>query len=239
MAGNDQDYRTKAADARTENGSGTAPDPLAGDRGSGARSHGWRAATGRDEGAAAGSPDARTGGLGPVPATGPRDLGADELQPMTSGDGANTGPTSNREPLRHSGGGTLRGNVGDTGGDAGEGSIDATDATSVTGDPDLSPAVLAREDGQRGGPGPGTIEGANDLDTGYRQGGASGALGPEDTDVSDQAAVDPTGPAATDGTKGDPRQHGRDTGLGGAQFLGNEPAGRTNVRSDEDDRPPM
>src|SRR4051812_18804608 len=122
----------KAADTRVDNRSGVAPDPLEPDRGPGARSRGWSPAAGRDDADRRNSPNDRSGDLGPIPASGPRDIGADELQPLTSGDAANVGAGGGREPTRRPGGGTLRGTAGDAGADAGDGALDATDTTTVT-----------------------------------------------------------------------------------------------------------
>ena len=98
-----------------------------------------------------GSGDTPDRGAGPTTRTarGAADIGADDLGPVTSGDAANTGAHRNTPDagLAPAGGATLGGNIGDAGADAGDGSIDATDATTVTGDPHVSPA--ARADAER------------------------------------------------------------------------------------------
>lgn len=179
------------------------------------------------------------GGAGPrahpgAATGGPRDVGADDLGPVTSGDAANTGGfRGNPDTAAGSGGGA----------DAGDGSIDATDATTVTGDPDVSPAMTATEDRSSvGGTSPGgggEPIGQSPEETGYQQSGASGALGPEDVDPA-AGAPEPdygpsvTGPAAESGPKGDPAARGADTGLGGGQPY---PAGigTTNVQGPADE----
>lgn len=201
------------------------------------------------------SPDPTAGGGDPVagrmpPANSPDRTGDPDDRhrgPATSGDAANVGFRNNPDTAGgRPGGGTLRGNPGDAGADAGEGSIDATDDTAVTGDPARSAAARGEDRGAIGSTGPGDIEGAGQ-DTGYRQGGASGALGPEDVD-RDAGAPEPVyrpspvGPAADGDVKGyRPKFHGDSpTGTGGA-----EPppggggaagaAGVTNVRGPADE----
>jgi hypothetical protein len=84
--------------------------------------------------------------------------------------------------------------------DAGEGSIDATDDTAVTGDPDISPAARTRDDnvspGGTAGGGAREPAGQDARDTGYQQRGASGALGPEDVDPASGAPEPDYGPSS-------------------------------------------
>jgi hypothetical protein len=216
-----------------------AADALEPDRGPGQRSKGWTK-VGDDADRTGVRPDDPAGNAGPVPASGARDIGADELDPVTSGDGANLrGLHTNPDPRpRQPGGARLAGSVGDAGADAGDGSLDATDDTTVTGDPDVSPAARARGDDNvtyGGTANSGGGEGAGDPDTGYRQGGASGALGPEDLEEPGTGAVDPRGPDADAGPRGDPKQHGRDTGLGKAQMYPSG-AGETNIQGEGERR---
>ena len=111
---------------------------------------------------------------------------------VTSGDAANIGTRVGGAPLGGpAGGGTLGVNTGDSADDAGDGSIDATDATSITGETDAPPR---------------TDEFGNVRETG---GGpiVSGALGPEDVEglADTERGPDSTGPAADqrgDGTRG-------------------------------------
>lgn len=180
------------------------------------------------------APDAA---LGPTPATGPTDIGAEDLGPVTSGDAANIG---DRPPTTGSaGGGTLHGNIGDAGADAGEGSIDATDDTTVTGDPDISPAMLSPEDQSRAGSGSGAHLPPSDPATGYRVGGASGALGPEDVDPAAGApepdyGPDPTGPDADSEPYGPQSTKPMGTGHGAKPFP--TEVGSTNIHGPIDEQ---
>src|SRR5829696_7021594 len=90
----------------------------------------------RTDGGGGGSPRGHTGSGERTGAKSDPDQRAPVSGAATSGDAANVGTRLGGEPTRNPAGATGRGNVGDSGADASEGSIDATDMTDVTGDED-------------------------------------------------------------------------------------------------------
>src|SRR5215211_3168368 len=154
-------------------------------------------------------------------------------------------PSAGGQPTRRVPDSGSRDADADAGADAGDGSIDATDDTTVTGKPDVSPAARSRDRaGGLGATGTGDLEGPHTegRDTGYQKGGASGALGPADLDPDGIERRNPLGPDADGDAKGyrprfrgdSPTHTGRaepPPGTGGAANA----AGVTNVRGPADD----
>ena len=135
--------------------------------------------------------------------------------PVTSGDAANVGTRLGGTGVVGAGGATHRGTFGDAGADAGDGSIDATDATEVTG---------YHTDATR------LDDGSSPRAVGSPR-GAPGALDPEDLDTSDVSfGPSSVGPAADD--RG-PNVGPTGSGTGTKPYPGD--VGATNVRGPRDE----